>query len=1519
MTSDLQTDTQTGSSDILDLLRERNARQSAPESHFGNNNDLAAHITRQGWMANANANEASRDTTASAPAMSPSGPVVMESFSAGPMILSGAADGPSAYSTIPTDAYFSIQWHLRNTGQSGGTAGVDLNVVNIWDEYKGAGITVGIIDDGIDYNHSDLAPNYNSSLDWDTVNNDADPYYNNAIGDKHGTAVAGVIAADDNGTGAVGVAPDATIAMFRIGFGQYGTVQQVEEAFARSVNVDVSNNSWGYTTPFSDNFNHSWTNTMQANLVNAVDNGRDGLGTVFVFAAGNDRAEGDDVNYHNLQNSPYTIAVGATDRFGNYSTFSTPGAAVLVSAPGTSVITTDHTGTNGYVTSDFVSINGTSFAAPAVSGVVALMLDANEDLGYRDVQEILAYSSRNTDTDYSDWQYNGATTWNGGGLHFSHQYGYGHVDAFAAVRLAEHWQNQSTYDNIVTATGSNNTSVSIPDGSSYASSTISIASDILVEQVQVSLNITHYNRGDLTVVLISPDGTESTLIDNPGLTPEGGGTRDSGDHIVFTTNTVANWGEGSAGTWTLRVYDSFGGSSGTLNSWSLNIIGDNTAADTYVFTNEFANFSGDELTARTTLTDSNGGTDTINTAAVTSATTLNLNQLQNSTIAGKTISIASGTVIEKAFTGDGDDTIRGNSSDNVLHGGRGNDTIYGEGGNDSLYGGKGNSILYGGSGNDAYYIDAGSGTVTITEGEGGTDKIVLWNGITIDDLEFVRDGDDVVITIDGSNAVITFVDYFTSSLYHVETIQLATGTQYSVSSYVQSIIEGTASGETLNGTDDDDLIYGYAGNDTIYGGGGSDTIYGGNDADILYGGDGDDILYGEHGNDVLYGGNGNDTLYGGDHHDTLHGGAGNDTYYGGSGNNSYSDTGGDDTYHIDVASGTNYIYETGGGNDKIILWEGVTEDNITITELGNDLRISFTGSNATVNVMRYGLSDFNKIETIQLHDGTQLSIGSILLGAGSIVGTSSSDTLNGDGADNLIYGYSGNDTIYGGGGHDTIYGGNDADILYGDDGDDILYGEHGNDVLYGGNGNDTLYGGDHHDTLHGGAGNDTYYGGSGNNSYSDTGGDDTYHIDAASGTNYIYETGGGNDKIVLWEGIEEEDLTLTTIGNDVRLTIAGSSATVNFMRYELSDFNKIETIQLHDGTQLSTALLLLGPGGIIGSSGNDTLNGNGDDNIIYGYAGLDTIYGGGGHDTIYGGNDADILYGDDGDDILYGEHGNDVLYGGNGNDTLYGGDHHDTLHGGAGDDTFYGGSGNNYYSDTSGNDTYHIDSASLGNYIYETGGGNDKIVLWEGIEEEDLTLTVIGSDIRITIDGSATTVTLMRYDWSNLHKLETIQLFDGTQLSVSNILDGSADAGFQNIVMGTNFNDNLVGTNGDDVLYGLDGFDRLLAGIGEDTLVGGSGNDVFALSHLGQGLDTISDFDDGDQIDLSDLLSGFDAEHDDIDNFLQLIDQGTYTEIRVDETGQGNAFQSAAHVYGENLAAQNLDDLIAQNILMLGS
>ncbi|HJL64373.1 MAG TPA: S8 family serine peptidase, partial [Candidatus Thalassarchaeaceae archaeon] len=96
----------------------------------------------------------------------------------------------------PNDPEFASQWHLENTGQTGGLSGEDINATDIWDNYRGQEVVISVVDDGLDHSHVDISPHYNSTFSYDWCNDDPDPTPNSW--DEHGTAVAGVAAAVGN-------------------------------------------------------------------------------------------------------------------------------------------------------------------------------------------------------------------------------------------------------------------------------------------------------------------------------------------------------------------------------------------------------------------------------------------------------------------------------------------------------------------------------------------------------------------------------------------------------------------------------------------------------------------------------------------------------------------------------------------------------------------------------------------------------------------------------------------------------------------------------------------------------------------------------------------------------------------------------------------------------------------------------------------------------------------------------------------------------------------------------------------------------------------------------------------------------------------------------------------------------------------------------------------------------------------------------------------------------------------------
>jgi subtilisin family serine protease len=480
----------------------------------------------------------------------------------------------------PNDPYYAFnasnagyQWHLKNTGQRGGVAGIDLNVEPAWATVKGNGIVIGIVDDGMEIAHPDLAGNYLASASWDFVDSDSDP-----TGGEHGTSVAGIIAAvGNNAEGITGVAPEAKLAALRI-LGVGGTTND-ELARALTYEKDVihiKNNAWGYTQNF---FNAS--PLLGAALSEGTTTGRGGLGTIYIWAAGNNRGQSD-TNYSPLTSSIHVIPVSARLDNGQIASYATYGANVVVAglsgdflqSPFQMISTTDQIGSLGYNpavvpqnpgarfsnTNYTNTFNGTSASAAGVSGIVALMLEANPGLGWRDVKEILMTSA--TPIYSYDALYNKA------GIRVSHD-GSGIANAAAAVNLARNWSNLKSQTTINKA---QDTPVTTLPSNATVSTYFTIPSAIRVEHVTMNLDTNSSYLGMLSMALISPSGTISSLGGS------GGSSIENYSPSTWTYSSVQHWGENGAGKWRLDIRNRFLAT--TLNSATLKIYGTTpTAAD----------------------------------------------------------------------------------------------------------------------------------------------------------------------------------------------------------------------------------------------------------------------------------------------------------------------------------------------------------------------------------------------------------------------------------------------------------------------------------------------------------------------------------------------------------------------------------------------------------------------------------------------------------------------------------------------------------------------------------------------------------------------------------------------------------------------------------------------------------------------------------------------------------------------------------------------------------------------------
>lgn len=607
-------------------------------------------------------------------------------------------------SYLPSDPLFAVQWHLLNTGNTvGSIAGFDINVIKVWPDYTGAGVLVTASEAGMDETHPDLIRNYRQDLAWNLPNQTQGSAAATPGDDaqNHGTPVLGLIGATEgNGLGGVGVAFNASLSMHLMDFRANTSDKDISQTLFSAEQIIASqahvwNNSWGLgDQPFYHSDNSAAFHGM---LQNVAQQGRLGLGTIIVFSAGNEGQLGYDTNYSPNSNSPYIITVAAMAQNGTPTAYSTPGSSVLISAPGSapsSIVTTDRQGEDGYnpapgvagnyTTTEESYFNGTSAAAPIASGVAALILNANPNLGYRDVQEILAYSAKRAHflPQPTNNTINGATDWNGGGLMHGYVYGFGAIDALAAVRLAESWHKTSTFQNLVVRDSlpTDSGTLNVAAGQTVTSR-VSFDAPARVEHVLINLDLSTEQLQNVSVVLISPNGTESPLLLRPSALDQEGNPVTLTTRVVDTLSSVRHWGENATGTWTLRIENHSADAPVTLNDWSLQA---HTLANrgpvTQIFTDEFATFA--LLQGKRAELSSFQG-QTLNAAAVTHDTVIDLST-GNAIIAGVNTTLSDPDNFFNLYAGDGNDRLIGNARDNILMAGRGNDYVDGGQGVDAL-------------------------------------------------------------------------------------------------------------------------------------------------------------------------------------------------------------------------------------------------------------------------------------------------------------------------------------------------------------------------------------------------------------------------------------------------------------------------------------------------------------------------------------------------------------------------------------------------------------------------------------------------------------------------------------------------------------------------------------------------------------------------------------------------------------------------------------------------------------------
>lgn len=538
------------------------------------------------------------------------------------MLFTNCAESSFEASESQGDPLLPYAWYFKNTGQkvfasAAGTAGVDLNIIKTWDGgISGRGVKILISDDGIEDTHQDLSANYlygNQSrvytLPYPFLANSSPPLSKE---DNHGTAVAGLVAAvANNGFGSKGVAFGASIASANF---LSDSVTPTEPILVDQIrgDFDIFNMSWGST----QNSMSKPLGSFHTQLRSGALTGRSGKGSIYVKAAGNNftvKCAGQstnclgNANFDSDNSSPFLILVGALNAKGEAASYSSPGANIWISSFGgefgddtPAMVTTDRStcaagfsvsnsasalsferGANGNAGCSYsVAFNGTSSAAPVLTGVVALLLEANPNLTWRDVKYILAKTAVKIYPNISITQhpdglsipteYEHPWVTNGAGFHFHNWFGFGRVNVDAAVTMAKSYT--SSFGKFTEVDFDNNkrtATVNIGDNdfATAAEDSMTVTTNLKIESVQLRLAVSHGDISQLGVELTSPAGTKSYLVNmRNSLTGLSG-------YVDYEMQSNAFYQERTQGTWKIKVIDAVTGTTGNLTGWSLRFTG----------------------------------------------------------------------------------------------------------------------------------------------------------------------------------------------------------------------------------------------------------------------------------------------------------------------------------------------------------------------------------------------------------------------------------------------------------------------------------------------------------------------------------------------------------------------------------------------------------------------------------------------------------------------------------------------------------------------------------------------------------------------------------------------------------------------------------------------------------------------------------------------------------------------------------------------------------------------------------
>ncbi len=473
-----------------------------------------------------------------------------------------------------SDALSACLWHFDRSKALGLIAGgktykpqVDINIGEVWKTTQGDGITVSVVDNTWEAGHEDLVGNANraASTNWGGLTGETGTH-----APWHATAVAGIIGARDNTIGGRGVAPRASLLNVNYVHWQ-NSYSETQRFLHRANTVAVANHSYAQ---WGNGRLYRMARLSSAALEQSLESGFGGKGTLHVKGAGNgkDGGFGDEASLEE-NNSHYGVVVAcAVNSAGTSAIYSEEGPNLWVCGPSGEKTASRHDllstiGKNHY----HVGLRGTSFSAPMVSGVAALVRSANKNLTWRDVKLILAGTAQKNDSSDSSWQSGafkyGSTT---DSYSYSRKYGFGLVDASAAVTAAQNWK---LLPPMISASASAKPAATISKADGSKEFTLNLSSDIsFVEHVDVNIDMETPHFRSLKLTLVSPSGKESVLV-NPSFAA--GRLCLCSLYGDFKFASVRHLGETSTGTWKLKIENINDANYARLDSWGVTVYGHN--------------------------------------------------------------------------------------------------------------------------------------------------------------------------------------------------------------------------------------------------------------------------------------------------------------------------------------------------------------------------------------------------------------------------------------------------------------------------------------------------------------------------------------------------------------------------------------------------------------------------------------------------------------------------------------------------------------------------------------------------------------------------------------------------------------------------------------------------------------------------------------------------------------------------------------------------------------------------------